>query len=67
MFHHIKNLYKIIHAGTTVINSIEPDVLVGTPEHVIRELKILGYHVIKDDPQNKLETIGKIVTAKFEA
>jgi len=55
------------HAGTTVINSIEPDVLVGTPEHVIRELKILGYHVIKDDPQNKLDTIGKIVSAKFVA
>jgi hypothetical protein len=55
------------HAGTTVINPIEPDVLVGIPEHVIRELKILGYHVIKDDPQNKLETIEKIVTAKFAA
>lgn len=56
------------HAGTTVINPIDQDVLVGKPEHVIRELKILGYHVIKDDPQNKLETIAKIATmAKFEA
>lgn len=55
------------HSGTTVINQIDQDVLVGKPEHVIRELKILGYHVIKNNPEDKLETIAKIATTKFEA
>jgi hypothetical protein len=51
---------------TTIMRLTEND-FVGTFETIVRELKLRGYHVIQDCPQNKLETIGKIVTAKFEA
>ncbi len=55
------------HNGVTISYVAEKGTLIGTVENIIRDLKVLGFHVVKDDPQNKLETIGKIVTARFVA
>lgn len=55
------------HGDMTAIMRLRPDDFAGTFETIVRELKMRGYHVIKDSPENKLETIGKIVSAKFEA
>lgn len=55
------------HNGVTVVMNLAENDFVGTFETIVRELKFRGYLVIKNEPENKLETIGKIVTAKFEA
>jgi hypothetical protein len=55
------------HGDVTAISRLRDDDFVGTFETIVRELKFRGYHVVKDTPENKLETIEKIVTAKFIA
>lgn len=44
---------------TTIMRLTEND-FVGTFETIVRELKLRGFHVVKDCPENKLETIVKI-------
>jgi Rha family phage regulatory protein len=53
--------------GVTSLFEIPENYLIGNIETLTRQLKLEGYHLVKDCPQNKLETIEKIVTAKFEA
>lgn len=48
------------HSGVTFSYVAEEGTIIGTPDNVIRELKLLGYHVVKDDPTDKLQTIVKI-------
>jgi Rha family phage regulatory protein len=55
------------HKGVSVIMEQPKNVMIGTPENIIRDLKALGFAIIKNDPQNKLEAIEQIVSAKFEA
>lgn len=51
--------------GTTVITEQPENVMIGTPEKIINDLQDMGFHIVKNDPQNKLETIVKI--AQFSA
>ena len=61
-------IYSVqFHKGVSVIMEQPANVMIGTPENIIRDLTAMGYHVVKNDPQNKLETIEKIVSAKFAA
>lgn len=53
--------------GVTSLFEVPENYLIGNVESLTRQLKLEGYHLVKDDPQNKLETIEKIVTAKFVA
>lgn len=46
--------------GTTVITEQPENVMIGTPEKIIRDLNAMGFHIVKDNPENKLETIVKI-------
>lgn len=55
------------HNDVTVVMKLNEEDFVGTFETVVRELKLRGYHVIKDDPENKLETIGKIANSTLVA
>jgi len=48
------------HKGISVIMKQPENVMIGTPENIIRDLTAMGYHVVKDNPENKLETIVKI-------
>jgi hypothetical protein len=53
--------------GITSLFEIPENYLIGNIESLTRQLKLEGYHVVKNDPQNKLETIGKIVSAQLVA
>jgi Rha family phage regulatory protein len=55
------------HKGISVIMQQPENVMIGTPENIIRDLTTMGFHVVRDNPENKLETISRIVSAKFEA
>jgi Rha family phage regulatory protein len=56
-----------MYNGVTTLFEIPESYMVGDIESLERQLKLSGYHLVKDNPQNKLETIEKIVTAKFAA
>jgi hypothetical protein len=48
------------HSGVTVSYVAPEGTMIGTPENIIRDLTAMGYHIVKDDPADKLQTIVKI-------
>ena len=56
-----------LHGETLMSFVAEKGTMIGTPEKIIADLQDLGFLVIKNEPEHKLETIEKIVSAKFEA
>jgi Rha family phage regulatory protein len=54
------------HNGLTVSYIAEKGTLIGTVENIIRDLKVLGYHVVKNE-KDALETISRIANSGFVA
>lgn len=65
--HESSRILVSMNNGVTSLFEIPDSYLIGNVESLTRQLKQEGYHLVKDNPQNKLETIEKIVSAKFEA
>lgn len=65
--HDNQRILVSMNNGVTSLFEIPENYLIGNVETLTRQLKLEGYHVIKNDPQNKLETIAKIATTEFAA